>query len=204
MPVLSFTIGQFAGVFSFVAYLFYILAIVRGTTKPARATWWILAIIGFITLLSYRAVGAEDTLWVVLGDFAGVLCIAVLSIWYGVGGREKTDLISLAGAGLSLFLWWLLDSPLAALITNLAVDVFAAIPTIIKTYYEPVLEDRFAWSLTFLANILSLFAVERWVLSIAIYPVYTSIIDGIVWLLIFLPRRDDGQVGLLRNKTNKN
>lgn len=200
MPTIFFTIGQLAGIFSFVAYLFYILAIIRGTTKPARTTWWILAIIGFITLLSYRAVGAEDTIWVVLGDFAGVLCIAVLSIWYGVGGGEKTDLISLAGAGLSLVLWWWLDSPLAALVTTLAVDVFAAIPTIVKTYYEPALEDRFAWSLTFLANILSLFAVERWVLSIAIYPVYTSVIDGLVWLLIFLPRNKNGQVRFLLDK----
>lgn len=184
------TIGQIAGLLSFFAYTIYILAILRGETKPARATWWILATVGLITMASYKASGAEDTIWVVVGDFAGVICIAILSLWYGVGGAEKSDIFCFIGAGLSLWLWWYFDSPFVALVTNLVVDCFAAIPTIVKTIKEPELEDRPAWTLTVAANVVSLFAVERWIIAIWIYPVYTLIIDGIVWALLFRKPRN--------------
>lgn len=178
------TLGQWAGVLSFVAYLFYIYAIVvKKETKPARSTWWILAFIGLIILTSYKAVGADETWWIVLGDFLGILSIAVISIWYGVGGRDPLDILAFIGALFSLFLWWYFDSPFIALATNLTIDLFAAMPTIYKTWHSPEQEDTLAWTLTILADILAVFVIDKWTPQIYIYPFYTLIIDGIVWIL---------------------
>lgn len=189
-----FTIGQIAGLLSFAAYLFYILSIIKGETKPARSTWFIQLFVGLIILVSYKSSGAEDTIWVVLGDFIGVFCIAILSIKYGVGGKSKIDIFSFIFSIIALILWWLFKNPAVALLASLLIDFISAIPTIVKTYKEPELEDKFAWTITTLANILSIFAIEKWVFIIALYPIYTSIIDGIVWILILLPGKNNKKI----------
>ena len=98
--------GILAGIFSFSAYLFYIVAIIKGYTKPSRASWFIWAGIGIILAFSYRASGAEDTIWVAVSEAIAPMVIALLSIKYGVGGAEKIDIFALVGSLCSLFLWW--------------------------------------------------------------------------------------------------
>lgn len=177
--------GIVAGIFSFSAYLFYIVAIVKGYTKPSRATWFIWAVIGIILAVSYRASGAESTIWVAVSEAIAPTIIALLAIKYGVGGAEKLDLFCFAGSIFSLFLWWYFGSPVVALTTNLAIDFFAALPTIKKSWLKPREEDRFAWTLTQTGNLFNLFAVDRLIFAVMVYPIYTFIIDGVITGLLY-------------------
>jgi hypothetical protein len=181
--------GIIAGILSFSAYLFYIVAIIKGKTKPSRATWFIWAFVGIITAFSYKASGAVDTLWVAVSEAIAPAIIATLAIKYGVGGTEKIDKIAFAGSLFSLILWWIFGSPIIALITNLAIDLFAAIPTIRKSWKKPQEEDRVAWSITEAGNFFNLFAIDQWLFGVVIYPIYTFIIDGIITLLLFIPKK---------------
>lgn len=185
---LTSILGVIAGIFSFSAYLFYIIAIIKGTTKPSRSTWFIWAFIGIVLAISYRASGAEDTIWVAVSEAIAPTAIALLAIKYGVGGTDKIDILAFAGSILSLFLWWLSGSPTIALVTNLAIDFFAALPTIKKVWINPREEDRFAWTLTQTGNLFNLFAIDKIIFSVIIYPVYTFIIDGIIWMLLYKKR----------------
>lgn len=177
--------GIIAGILSFSAYLFYIVAIIKGKTKPSRATWFIWAIEGIILAVVYRASGAEDTIWVAVSEAIAPTIIAILAIKYGIGGAEKTDIACFVGSIFSLFLWWYFDSAVIALMANLAIDFFAAIPTIKKSWQNPKEEDRFAWSLTQTGNLFNLFAIDKIIFGVIIYPVYTFIIDGVITGLLF-------------------
>ncbi len=177
--------GIAAGIFSFSAYLFYIVAILRGTTKPSRSTWFIWAFIGIILAVSYRASGAEDTIWVAVSEAIAPTVIALLAIKYGVGGTDKIDIIAFAGSLFSLVLWWVFGSPIIALVTNLAIDFFAALPTIKKTWCNPHEEDRFAWTLTQTGNLLNLFAIDKLIFGVLVYPIYTFIIDGVITGILY-------------------
>jgi hypothetical protein len=181
--------GILAGILSFVAYLFYIVAIIKGRTRPSRSTWIIWAFIGFVLLASYKASGAEDTIWVPVSEALAPTIIAILSIKYGVGGKDKADILAFVGSILSLILWWIFGTPVVALVTNLAIDFFAAIPTIIKSYRKPEEEDKFAWTLTQTGNLFNILAIDKLMFSVVLYPVYTFIVDGII-------------TGLLYRKTN--
>ncbi|PIR40356.1 MAG: hypothetical protein COV33_00150 [Candidatus Zambryskibacteria bacterium CG10_big_fil_rev_8_21_14_0_10_34_34] len=181
------TFGIIAGIFSFSAYLFYIVAILKGKTKPSRATWFIWAFIGIILAISYRASGAEDTIWVAVSEAIAPTIIALLTIKYGVGGTEKIDIIAFIGALISLILWWIFGTPVVALVTNLAIDFFAAIPTIKKSWHKPDEEDRFAWTLTQIGNLSNLFAIDKIIFAVIIYPIYTFIIDGVITGLLYRP-----------------
>lgn len=63
--------GLAAGALALVAYIPYVVSILRGNTKPNRATWFIWAVIGAILGASYYASGAEHTAWVTVGYFLG-------------------------------------------------------------------------------------------------------------------------------------
>ena len=162
-------LGIIAGLIALSAYLVYVISIFRGGSKPNRATWWIWSFMGLILALSYQFSGASNTIWVPYVEFLGPLIIAILSIKYGEGGLDnKTDLICLLGATISIILWIIFKNPVVALITNLAVDSFAIVPTIKKSYLRPEGEDFWAWFGTGLADSLNMFAVERFSFAILI------------------------------------
>ncbi|MEK9183890.1 MAG: hypothetical protein AAB890_02350 [Patescibacteria group bacterium] len=179
--------GIIAGIFSFSAYLFYIVAILKGHTKPSRATWFIWAVVGIILAVSYKASGAENTIWVAVSEAIAPTIIALLAVKYGVGGAEKIDILAFAGAIVSLVLWWYFGSPVVALVTNLTIDFFAALPTIAKSLHRPEEEDRFAWTLTQTGNLFNLFAIDKLIFGVVVYPIYTFLIDGVIVGLLYKP-----------------
>jgi len=183
-------LGLLAGAIAFFAYLVYIVSVIRGKTKPNRASWWIWSFMGLVLALSYQFSGAENTIWVPYVEFLGPFLIAILSIKYGEGGlSNKTDIICLLGALVSIILWIIFNNPVVALITNLASDSFAIFPTIKKSFLRPEGEDFWAWFGTGIADMINLFAVERFTFAILIYPVYMLISDIIIVGILFVKKK---------------
>ncbi len=188
MPPFSVLAGWIAGVLSFLAFLPYIVAILRGQTRPNRATWWIWTTAGLVLGASYHFSGAETTIWVPVSYIVGPLVTALLSIRYGEGGSTPLDRGCFAGAGAGLLFWWWFNSPVVALVMTLGVDFAGAVPTIKKAYLAPHTEDRLAWALFIAGNAFNLLAVDRWEFAIAIYPVYMFLASGSIAALVLRPR----------------
>lgn len=183
-------LGIVAGVIAFSAYIIYIYSILKGKTKPNRATWWIWAFMGLVLALSYDASGALNTVWVAYVEFLGPFLIGVLSLKYGEGGfQDKVDLICIFGAIVSVILWIIFNNPMIALITNLAIDSFAIIPTIKKSYIRPEGEDFWGWFGTGFADTLNLFAVERFSFAILLYPIYMLVSDLIIITILAIKKK---------------
>ncbi len=183
-------LGVVAGLVAFSAYIVYIISIIRGKTKPNRITWWIWAFMGLVLALSYKFSGAENTVWVPYVEFLGPFLIAILSVKYGEGNLEnKTDLFCFLGAVLSIILWIVFDNPVIALVTNLAIDSFALVPTIKKSYLRPEGEDFWAWFGTGVADTLNMFAVERFTFAVLVYPIYMLVSDLIIISILFFRKK---------------
>lgn len=183
-------LGMIAGLIALLAYIVYVISIFRGKSKPNRATWWIWAFMGLVLALSYKFSGANNTVWVPYIEFLGPFSIALLSIKYGEGGlKNKTDLICLFGAIISIVLWIIFNNPVIALVTNLVVDSFAIVPTIKKSYLRPEGEDFWAWFGTGLADTLNMFAVERFTFAVLLYPIYMLISDLIIIFILLLKKK---------------
>lgn len=178
-------IGVASGVVAFSSYFFYIPSILKGKTKPNRASWWIWGLVGFLIVASYYVSGARGTIWVPLSEAVGPFLIAILAIWYGEGGWTRFDKLCLVGAAFGTLLWWLTKTAEVGLIFYLFIDFTAVLPTIRKSFHRPENEDRNAWMLTFSGQVLNLFAVERFVFSILLYPIYMIITNGIIFALQF-------------------
>ncbi|KKQ78180.1 MAG: hypothetical protein A3A96_00180 [Candidatus Zambryskibacteria bacterium RIFCSPLOWO2_01_FULL_39_39] len=188
MFTITYIFGVVAGIISFGAYIVYIISILKGETKPSRATWWILTIVGSVTGISYYFSGAVDTIWVPVADVFGIFIVAILSIKYGEGGLNPFDITCFFVSMTGLVLWYIFKSPVIALILNLSMDFVGMLPTIKKSYLEPTGESGFSWLLTFIGNVLNFGAIGSATFGVLIYPIYMSITSGSVATLLYFPK----------------
>ena len=180
-------LGILAGLLSLPALGFYVWGILRHETKPNRVTWWVFAFISIAVILSYRGVGAWDTLWLPITYALSYVCIGVLSIKYGDGQFSLSwlDRAALIGGIASVIAYCLVSSPLLALFLAMLSEFIAMIPTAIKSYTNPETEDRTAWIIGTLASFVNVLAIGEWSLGIAAYPVWAVASNAlIVYLLI--------------------
>ena len=182
-------LGRVAGLISIAGFLPYAIAIWRGKARPNRVTWLTWSVVGGILFASYEVEAGGAARWVPLSDAAGPALIAVLSIRHGEGGFSRFDRWCLLLAGASLIGWAVSGSAMVALWLCLAIDVIGALPTIRKVFLDPKSEYALTWRVFFTGNLLNLFAIERWTLASAAYPLYVVAVSGIVNVLISAPWR---------------
>lgn len=182
-------VGLVAGGLALSAFVPYIIAILRGETRPNRATWVIWTVVGLILTTSYYSSGAHHTLWAAASYVVGPFVVVILSVKFGEGGWTRFDRFCLFGAWASVPLWWLSGSPLVTLVINMVIDTLGTLPTIRKSYYNPQGEDRTAWALGLAGATANLFAIEVWSFEIAAYPVYMFLNIAPVAALVLLPRK---------------
>lgn len=182
-------IGIAAGILAFAAFIPYIISIFKGETKPQRATFAIWSVISLVTLFSYFATGARQTIWIALVYALLQLFIFALSFKYGMGGFGRLDIICLSGALIGAIAWLATDNPAIALYTSIASEFLGYIPLFEKAYLHPKTENTFSWVLGLLAACLNLFALTTLRLDIALYPIYVVVSDGIVVSLLIISRR---------------
>lgn len=178
------TLGIIAGILAIGGYVPYIISIVRGKTKPNKATWIIWTVVGGLLAFSYIAEGDIKTIWLPLGYFFGPLLAAILSFRYGYSAWARLDTICLTVAIISI-VPWIFSHATITLLINVLIDASGAIPTLVKTYREPETEDFTAWSIFLIANTIQLFAITEWNLA-AIYPIYLFLLAFSIVAFILL------------------
>lgn len=179
--------GITAGLLSFAAISTYIVEVIRGTTRPSRVTWWVLALLNACLTASYYASGARDTIWIPASYAVGFAIVAVLSLTKGEGSWSKWDTIPFIGAVISLFVWWRFQSAEAALYLIILTDFIGLAPTIFKTYRRPWTESKLAWGIATVASALNVAAVEHWYPAIYLYPLYVAVTNALIAGFIFFP-----------------
>ena len=189
-------IGFLGGILTLAAFGPYIISTIKRETKPERATWWIWTLNSVLLLASYRAEGAQETIWLSVAYTIGCITIALFSIKYGTSTWSKLDLSCLIGTSFAGILWVIIG-PLATFIASLIIDLFGITPTIYRSFHHPEEENVLSWFMWFTGGFLSILVVEnilmrgKWswdTLTIAAYPLQITITDTIVLLFLIRPR----------------
>jgi hypothetical protein len=166
------SLGLVAGVIGLAGFVPYLVSAWRGAPRPDRATWVVWSVVSSVLAASYVSTGARQTMWVPLGYALGATAIAVLALAKGEGSWTRIDLACLAAAGVSLTVWALSGNPMTALVMNLVVDLFGAVPTLRAVLRDPSSESSAAWSIFLLANTLNLLALPMLSIEHVLYPAY--------------------------------
>jgi hypothetical protein len=183
-------LGAIAGALSLCGFIPYLLAIWQQKTRPNQATWLIWLVVGMMIAASYRAAGAESTMWVSISYVLGPLITSIFALKFGERYWTKLDWICLLGVGIGLILWGVYRSPLLTLGINVGIDFLGAVPTIRKSVRDPYSEDLLAWGLFSLGGIINLLAIDQWAWQIVLYPIYVVVATTTIWFFLWWGRKN--------------
>jgi hypothetical protein len=76
----------------------YIIDAYKARTTPHRITWFIFTVLNIIDFANQAASGATNSLWLFAGAALATSIIFIISLFRGVGGYTKRDILILTGA----------------------------------------------------------------------------------------------------------
>ena len=167
------------------ANIVYSIAILKGEEKPHRTTRFVVLLIELLTVATLYAQGNTTAIYL-----SGIytICSLVLfglSIKYGMGGWEKSDLICLGIAVHGIVFWKLTHNPFLGLCFSILADFAGCVPALIKTYKHPETEVWTFYGIGLLAIVINMMAIEHWTISEVIYPVYIALVNIVMIWFIF-------------------
>ena len=173
-----------SGIFFLVAFVPYIIAILRKQTKPAKVSWIIWASLDSITLAGMAVQGTLN--YQILGAVCGAWIVTVLAVKFGTKGWTKLDKFALLGAVLGIVLWKSFSSATLGILTSSIVVIVGSFPTFTSAWHDPSKENKLAWTLMFTSCVLALFVVPKWDLDNAAQPVAFTIIETTMVLILWI------------------
>lgn len=180
-------LSAIAGVLFLAGFAQYIRAILKGETKPAKASWLIWATLDYILIAGLYAKGAVNGQ--IIGAVIGVTAVAILAMRYGKPGWTIVDKLCLTGAALGIGLWWIFESPLLGILTVLTIIFLGGIPTFVSAFYHPEREDRTAWTILWFSCLTAVLAIPSWTLVDAAQPVSFLASESIMMYLLYVQPR---------------
>jgi hypothetical protein len=181
--------GVLAGILQLVAAAPYLRDILRGSTRPQRATWMIWTTLSLVVFASQWASGATWSLALTAGQALSCGAVFALAIRRGVGGVSPVELMLLGLAALGVVGWQVAGDPTVATCSVVAADLIAVALMLPKTYRQPGSETLATYAIGVVSTIFALAAVDSAAPSLLIYPLYILVADGVVVAVIVLRRR---------------
>jgi hypothetical protein len=181
--------GVVAGILQLAATAPYLRDILRGSTKPQRATWLIWTTLSLVVFASQWASGATWSLALTAGQAVSCAAVFALAMRRGVGGVSPLELALLGLAALGVVGWLLAGDPIVATCSVVAADLIAVGLMLPKTYRQPGSETLATYAIGIVSTVFALLAVNSTAPSLLIYPLYILVADGAVVGVIALRRR---------------
>ena len=179
-------LGLISPVVSGMGYIPYIVSILKGKTKPHPFSWFVWSLLGGLVLFFYYSVGARDTLPLAVLNFVGPIVILFFSLGHWEGGFSKFDYNCLVLSIAAVIFYVLYHNASLSLSISLFADFLAFLPTFRKSYYDFTSEDVLTWLFFFVGNLFSILAISRWSYSIALFPVYMAVMNGVNFSILYL------------------
>lgn len=180
-----------SGVFSVAAGVIYIKDILQGgETKPNAISFFLWTVLQAIALFAQIKSGATLSVVIVIFVTLNTAVVTALALT-GYGYREygKVDFFCLVLAIAAIVGWQVTGNPVLAIGFAIVGDVFAFVPTAVKTYKEPRSEHVPAWALITVASVLGVLSTDRWDTTNLAFPLYLVVSNGTIFSLAYFDRK---------------
>jgi hypothetical protein len=193
MPELAPILGLLGGAVGVADTIPYVRDTVYGSTRPHRGTWLIWGVLAIVACASQRADGASWSL--VMTGTQAILTglVFLLAIRHGEGGLSAIDLAMIAVACAGVVGWLVAREPVVAVTCVIVADLVAAAMMTPKTCRDPHSETLAMYALASIGGALAAGAVGALDVSLLLYPVYYSLVNAAMALLIFVQRARPGR-----------
>lgn len=176
---------------------YYLTDVVRGRTRPHRASWAVWAVIGVLGFGTADVSGAGPGAWAAGVDAIACAATFALSLHprFGKPGGRASDaaLGAVALLGVALWRWGPLSITAAALLA-VGCDAVALWPTVREGWHRPELESAVSWSADVLGNGLCIAVATGASVAALAYPVYLFAACLTMAALLVVRRRAPGAI----------
>ena len=195
-------IGASAAIIAAASAIPYLMAISRGTTQPAHATYIGKAVVGITLVTSYLASGAQATALTMLAFAMSAVATVVLSARRGVGHWTPVDRAVLAVTAVALIAWQQTGQPEVALDTSAALKWVLLAPTLVKLHARPGTENAPSWVMALTADTINLLSLPSLVAPIVL-PAFNEVaLSALVVLEVWRhPRPRPAPLGPSRDRS---
>jgi hypothetical protein len=175
---------------TFVAFIPYIRAILRGATRPHVFSWVIWGSTTFVVFLAQLDDGGGVGAWPI--GVSGIITLLIALLAYA--GRADvtitvTDWLFFIAALSALPVWYLTSDPLWAVVILTTVDVLGFGPTLRKAYRAPHTESLVFFALFAVRNLIVLLALEHYSTTTVLFPAVIAAACLVLITLIVYRRR---------------
>ncbi len=161
--------------------LFYIVSILKRHTKPHRVTRLVATVILGLGTIGLYSAGDFSTFYVYCIYTSFSFAIFLLTLWHGVGGWTKTDIICLCVALCGIIVWQVSSHAIIAVFASIIASFIGTVPAFIKTYESPKTEYWVYYFCNIPSNLLIFFAHDTYTFSNSVFPLYY-----VAWNVLFL------------------
>lgn len=183
-------LGVLAGLIQIASAVPYIRDMLRGTTRPNAVSYILWSILTIIGIAAQVSAGASWSVFIPIAVAINAVIILTLSlIGYGYTKYGWLDWTCLGIGVVAIAGWQITGNPVVALMFVIFASAMAGIPTIFKTYREPMSEHAFAWFLVIIASILAIISTEILDTANLIFPMYLLLESATIFSLAFFWRR---------------
>lgn len=165
----------------------YVVSILRGISKPHRMTRLLLTVITGLSFFALLAGHDTSGVWLALVSFVQAIGIYLLSLKYGMGGRDTFDFICMALCTAGLAAWWVTGESLSGLLASILADLVAVLPSLRKTWRLPHTEDGWFYAIDTIAAALIVIAGPYHV-SAVLFPGYIFGINAVFAVAVWRGR----------------
>ena len=170
----------------------YLISTLRGKAKPNIVSWSLWGLTALIAFAAQICKGGGLEALVTLAIAVGPLAVTAAAV-LKKGAQNliltRLDVCCLSLAIVGIILWISTKDPLLALLMSIVADIFANIPTLVKSYLSPHTESAAAYSLSVISMIVTLLTVRQWNVMSWAFPLYILAINLTLVTLILLPMR---------------
>ncbi len=167
----------------------YVMATVRGLTRPNRVTWFLWALAPMVAFAAQldEGVGKQALLTFMVGF--GPLLILIAS-FVNPQSQWKVTRFDLICGGLSLLglaLWLVTREGWVGIALAIAADALAGVPTVRKAWTNPETEHPLVFLLAATSAAITLLTLDTWSFESAAFAVYILVICGLLAALAIRP-----------------
>lgn len=169
----------------------YIYDTIKGKTRPNRVSQGLWAVAPLIGGFAAIASGAH-ILTTVRIFISGMIPFFIFVVSFlnktGYWKTTKFDYVCGVFSLLALIFWLIVDMPILAILLAVLADLFAAIPTIKKTYTNPESETGIAYIMSILSVLVILPTVKVFDIQNTAFQLYILLTSGTLVFLIYRKR----------------
>jgi hypothetical protein len=170
----------------FIGGLSYLIDTLKGKVKPNRITWFLWAVAPLIAFSAelQKGVGLVSLMTFSMGFLPLLVFIATFINKKSYWKVKNRDYICGGLSFLGLGLWYITKEGNIAILFSILADGFAAVPTIIKSYYHPETETSKVYLLAAFNAAVTLLTIKVWSFAHYSFPLYILILCVLLFILI--------------------